>query len=64
MVKNLPATWETGVQSLGWEDLFEEGAATHTSILAWKIPMDRGTWQGPWGRRESDTTEPLTLFTS
>ena len=35
---------ETWVQSLGWEDPLEEGMATHSSILAWRIPMDRGTW--------------------
>ena len=40
----LPAMWETWVRSLGWEDLLEEGMATHSSILAWRIPMDRGTW--------------------
>ena len=33
------------VQSLGWEDALEEGMATHSSILAWRIPMDRGAWQ-------------------
>ena len=44
MVKNLPATWETWVWSLGWEDSLEEGIATHSSILVWRIPMDRGTW--------------------
>ena len=44
MVKNLPAMRETWVQSLGWEDPLEEGMATHSSILAWRIPMDRGTW--------------------
>ena len=38
MVKNLPAMWETWVQSLGWEDTLEEGKATHSSILAWRIP--------------------------
>ena len=38
MVKSLPAMWETQVQSLGWEDLPEKGMATHSSILAWKIP--------------------------
>ena len=38
MVKHLPAMWETWVQSLGWEDLLEKEMATHTSILAWKIP--------------------------
>ena len=42
MVKNSPAMWETWVQSLGWEDPLEEGMATHSSILAWRIPMDRG----------------------
>ena len=45
MVKNLPAMWETWVQSLGWEDPLEENMATHSSILAWRIPMDRGAWQ-------------------
>ena len=47
-VKNLPAVQEareTWVQSLGWEDPLEQGMATHSSILAWRIPMDRGTWQ-------------------
>ena len=44
-VKNLSAMWETWVWSLGWEDPQEEGMATHSSILAWSIPMDRGAWQ-------------------
>ena len=38
MVKNLPAMWETSVQLLGWEDPLEEGMATHSSILAQRIP--------------------------
>ena len=38
MVKNLPATQETWVQSLGWEDLLDKGKDTHSSILAWRIP--------------------------
>ena len=38
MVKNLPAMWETWVQSPGWEDPLEEGMATHSSILIWRIP--------------------------
>ena len=38
MVKHLPTTWETRVRSLGWEDLLENEMATHSSILAWKIP--------------------------
>ena len=43
-VKNLPAMLETWVQSLGWEDSLEEGLATHSSIPAWRIPVDRGAW--------------------
>ena len=42
MVKSLPAVWETRVQSLGQEDPLEKEMATHSSILAWKIP---GAWQ-------------------
>ena len=38
MVKNLPAMQETWVRLLGWEDTLEEGMATHSSILAWRIP--------------------------
>ena len=45
MVKNPPAMWETWVGSLGWEEPLEEGMATHSSILARRIPRDRGTWQ-------------------
>ena len=45
LVKNLPTMWETWVRSLGWEDLVEEGVTSHSSILAWRIPMDRGAWQ-------------------
>ena len=45
MVKNLPAIQEAWVQSLGWEDPLEEGMATHFSILAWRIPMDRAAWR-------------------
>ena len=45
MVKNLPAIQETWVQSLGWEEPLEEVMATHSSILAWRIPMDRGACQ-------------------
>ena len=45
MVKNPPASRETWVPSLGWEDPLEEGTATHLNILAWRIPMDRGAWR-------------------
>ena len=48
MVKNLPATWKTRVQSLDQEDLLEKGMATHSSILAWKIP-----WTEEPGRLQS-----------
>ena len=41
-IKNPPAMQETWVQSLGWEDPLEDGMATHSSILAWRVPMDRG----------------------
>ena len=44
LVKNPPAMRETWVPSLVWEDPLEEGMATHSSILAWRIPMDRGAW--------------------
>ena len=44
MVKNLPEMQETWVQSLGWEDPLEESMATQSSMLAWRIPMDRGAW--------------------
>ena len=43
-VKNPPAMWETWVRSLGWEDLLEKGMATLSSVLAWRIPMDRRAW--------------------
>ena len=45
MVKNLPAMQETWVRPLGWQDPLEEGMGTHSSILSWRIPMDRGAWQ-------------------
>ena len=44
MVENLHAMQETWVRSLGWKDPLEEGMATHSSILAWRIPMDREPW--------------------
>ena len=47
MVKNLPAIWETWVRSLGWEDILEEGMATHSNTLAWRISMDRWAWWAP-----------------
>ena len=58
LVKSLPAMQETQVQSLGWEDTLEKEMATHSSVLAWRIP---GTGEPGgcrlWGHTESDTTE-------
>ena len=48
MVKNLPAIQETGIRSLGQEDPLEKGMATHSSILAWRIP-----WTEETGRLQS-----------
>ena len=57
LVKNLPAMQETWLRSLGWEDPLEKGKATHSSILAWRIP-----WTiYPPGRKELDMTEQLSL---
>ena len=41
-VKNVPAMWDTWVRSLGWEDPQEEDMATHSNILTWRIPKERG----------------------
>ena len=61
MVKNAPAMWETWVPSLGWEDSLKEslgGMVTHSSILAWRIPIDRGAWWATVHRvTEWDTIE-------
>ena len=60
-VKNPVSMWVTLVQTLGWEDPLEESRASHSSILAWRIPMDRGAWQATvHGVTESDTTEQLS----
>ena len=45
MIKDPPAMQKTWVRSLSWEDSLEEGMATHSSIPAWRIPMDRSAWQ-------------------
>ena len=56
LVKNLPAMRETWVQFLSWEDPLEKGRATHSSILAWRIP-----WNPVPGVTESDMTKRLSL---
>ena len=58
-VKNPPAVQEIWVRSLDWEDSLQESMATHSSILAWRIPMHRRAWWATihGGCRESDTTE-------
>jgi len=64
MVKNLPVMQETWVQSLGWKDTLEKGTATHSSILAWRIPMNNGAWQlQSMGFQKSDMTEQLSTHT-
>ena len=64
MVKNPPAMQETRVWSLGRKDPLEKGMATHSSILAWRIPWtEEPSGLQSWGLKESDTTEQLTLFT-
>ena len=66
MVKNPRVMWETWVQSPTWEDPLEKGMATHTSILAWRIPWteEPGRVYNPWGCKELDTTEQLSLIHS
>ena len=55
-VKILPAMWETRILSLDWEDPLEKGIATHSSILAWGDPMDRGAWRATiYGTAQSQT---------
>ena len=56
-VNNLPAMQETQVQFLGWEDPLEKETATHSNILAWRIPRSENLENySPWGCRESDRT--------
>ena len=54
-VQNLPIIWETQVRSLGWEDPLEKGMVTYSSILSWRMLMDRGAWRATvHGVTESD----------
>ena len=62
LVESLPAMRKTWVQSLGQEDPLEKEVATHSNILAWKIPWTEGTdGYSPWSHKESDTSEGLIL---
>ena len=61
MVKNLPAIQETGVQSLDWEDPLEKGMATHSSVLAWRIPWTEGSGRLQSIELQRAMTEQLTL---
>ena len=56
VARNPPAMQETWVRSLGWEDPLEEGMATHSGILAWRILMDRGAWWATVHRVEKSQT--------
>ena len=59
-LKRLPAMWESWVRSLGQEDPLEKETATHSSILAWRIPwMEELGGLQSMGRKESDTTKRL-----
>ena len=61
-VKNLPAMQEIQVQSLGREDPLQKAMATHSSILAWRIPWTESlVGCSPWGRQGLDTAQQLTL---
>ena len=61
LVKNPPAMQETPVRFLGQEDPLEEGMAAYSSILAWRVPMDRGAWRATvHGVAEWNTTERLS----
>ena len=56
MVKNLPAMQETQVSSLSWEDSLQKGMATHSNILAWRMPWtEEPGGYSPWNHKESDT---------
>ena len=57
MVKNPPAMRETWIRSLDWEDALEEGMTTHSSILTWRIPMDRGAWRAAVHRVAKSRTQ-------
>ena len=61
MVKNPLAMQQTWIQSLGWEDPLEKVMATHSSLLAWRIPMDRAAW---WATVHGVTKSQIQLNTA
>ena len=64
MVKNPPAMQETWAQSLGWEDPLKEGVATQSTILSWRIPMDRGArWATVLGVTKNQTHVSKHMYT-
>jgi len=63
MIKNPSSMRKTWVQSLGWECLLEGVMATHSSILAWRIPVDRGAWRTTVHRVAKNQTQLNTQFT-
>ena len=63
MVKSLLAMQETQVQSLGGEDALQKELATHSSILAWRLPwIEELGGYSPWGHKESDTPEGVCML--
>ena len=74
MIKNLPTIWETQIHALVWEDVLEnltltlifflwQGVATHSSILAWRIPRtEKLAGSSPWDCKQLNMTERLTLL--
>ena len=64
MVKNPPAMRAAWVQSLGWEDPMQEGLATQSSILAWRVPMDRGAWQATVHGVERVRHDQATMYST
>ena len=64
MIKHLPAMWETGVRSLGWEDPLEEEMATHSVFLPGESRGQRSlVGHSPWGCKDLDTTEHACTLT-
>ena len=59
-VKNSPAMQETWVRFQGWEDFLDKGMATHSSVLAWRIPMERRAWQATVHSVAKSWTERLS----